>query len=359
MKTILVIDDERPIRENIEEFFDSVGYQVISAENGSEGVQKAIVGLPDLIICDISMPIMDGYQVFETIQKIPQLATTPFIFLSARTQIEDLSKGLQMGVDDYITKPFRLNELFTRVKKRIEKHETIKNDYLLKFDALANNPFVGLLIIQDDRIRYFNKKICELFEYKEDNVLNLDVSQAIFSQKTYYEIQTKSENSDEIVLEQAELLTLSGEIIVQKIYAKNIQFDNRKAILITINQNETIFSNVQIQETNYTSDFDKILARIMKLHDLDLANDFMSFTNHLSQVIKKEDILKKKLNISDREIDVLTLICQGYTNIEIGEHLFISPRTVDGHRNSLMLKIGAKNSAQLVAFAIKHKIVEL
>ncbi len=130
MKKILLIDDNADILSNTAEILALSGYQVEVAENGKIGIEKALEFLPDLIICDIMMPVLDGYGVFTAIHKNEHLRQIPFIFLSAKSDRTDLRKGMEMGADDYITKPFLASELLTavdiRLKKEVDRAESVQ-----------------------------------------------------------------------------------------------------------------------------------------------------------------------------------------------------------------------------------------
>ncbi len=121
MEKILLIEDNEGLRENTAEILSLANYQITTAENGKEGVEKAIANPPDLIVCDIMMPVLDGYGVFQIISKHPDLQHIPFIFLSAKSERTDLRKGMEMGADDYITKPFSDSELINAIRARLEK----------------------------------------------------------------------------------------------------------------------------------------------------------------------------------------------------------------------------------------------
>src|SRR5688572_27603161 len=103
---ILLIEDNNEIRENTAEILELASYKVTTAENGKAGVEKALKDKPDLIICDIMMPVLDGYGVLHLVNKNPGLASVPFIFLTAKSERADYRKGMEMGADDYISKPF-------------------------------------------------------------------------------------------------------------------------------------------------------------------------------------------------------------------------------------------------------------
>jgi CRP/FNR family cyclic AMP-dependent transcriptional regulator len=126
VKKILLIEDNNDIRENTAEILELANYKVVTAENGKVGVEAALKEKPDLIICDIMMPVLDGYGVFHLLHKNPEIRDTPFIFLSAKTERSDLRKGMAMGADDYITKPFEGAELLEAVEGRLKKASLFK-----------------------------------------------------------------------------------------------------------------------------------------------------------------------------------------------------------------------------------------
>jgi len=127
MQKILLIEDNEALRENTAEILSLANYNVATAENGKIGVEMAISNPPDLIVCDIMMPVLDGYGVFQIINKNPDLQHIPFIFLSAKSERNDLRKGMEMGADDYITKPFSDSELINAIRARLEKLEMIRS----------------------------------------------------------------------------------------------------------------------------------------------------------------------------------------------------------------------------------------
>jgi len=128
MKKVLLIDDNEDVRSNTAEILELSNYRVEVAANGKLGLEKAIASRPDLIICDIMMPVLDGYGVLHAIQKIEELKNIPFIFLTAKSERLDLRKGMELGADDYITKPFSPTELLTAVDSRLKKTETLRNE---------------------------------------------------------------------------------------------------------------------------------------------------------------------------------------------------------------------------------------
>lgn len=136
MKKILVIEDNKAVRDNIGEILMLAGYEVIYAENGKEGADKAIKNIPDLVICDIMMPVLDGYGVLHVLSKNLNTSAIPFIFLSAKADRVDLRKGMELGADDYITKPFDGVELLNAVEIRLRKNELLRTDFALTANGL-------------------------------------------------------------------------------------------------------------------------------------------------------------------------------------------------------------------------------
>jgi CRP/FNR family cyclic AMP-dependent transcriptional regulator len=128
MKKILLIEDNNEIRENTAEILTMANYEVITAENGKSGVEAALKDRPDLIICDIMMPLLDGYGVLHMLHKNPDIQHTPFIFLSAKAERSDVRKGMELGADDYITKPFTGTELLNAVESRFKKMDLSRQD---------------------------------------------------------------------------------------------------------------------------------------------------------------------------------------------------------------------------------------
>ncbi len=165
MKKILLIEDNLDIRENTAEILELANYNVIIAENGKKGVELAKSNHPDLIICDIMMPELDGYGVLHVLSKNEKTASIPFIFLTAKTEKSDVRKGMNLGADDYLTKPFDDLELLDAVEIRLKKNELIRKNNTTTIDnineiAIQARGFEELeeLISDQRRINKFKKK---------------------------------------------------------------------------------------------------------------------------------------------------------------------------------------------------------
>ena len=125
MTTILVIDDEKKIRETILQILELYEYQTREADNGRNGLELAKQFLPDLIVCDVMMPEMDGYEFLEALRNQEETTMIPCILVTAMTDKRDIRQGMELGADDYLTKPFTADELIQAIESRLERHQKI------------------------------------------------------------------------------------------------------------------------------------------------------------------------------------------------------------------------------------------
>ena len=137
MKKILVVEDEQNIRKNLVDILEMSGYSASSAENGSDALLLLRDGAFDLVVSDIRMPVMDGTELLMNIKQIDSLKNTPFLFLTAKTENDDFRHGMNLGADDYITKPFKFVELLKAIKVRLGKRADLIEDILKKESTRA------------------------------------------------------------------------------------------------------------------------------------------------------------------------------------------------------------------------------
>ena len=158
-QTILVIEDQEDVRENIVELLELSNYKTLEAPNGKEGVKMALDSQPDLILCDIMMPEMDGYEVLYLVMKNPATSGVPFIFLTAKAEKEDFRKGMNLGADDYITKPFEEMELLGAIERRLSKYSGLKSSLTEDEFLSAASKYKNLeAILENRKTRKFKKK---------------------------------------------------------------------------------------------------------------------------------------------------------------------------------------------------------
>lgn len=165
------------MRENTAEILELASYKVITANNGKAGVDAAIKELPDLIICDIMMPDLDGYGVLYLLGKNSNTASIPFIFLTAKAEKADMRKGMSMGADDYLTKPFEEMELLNAIDTRLKKSEVFKREFTRNVEGL--NEFLSTAkgleelhrLSTEKKVQHFKKKDMVYMEGDEPNGL--------------------------------------------------------------------------------------------------------------------------------------------------------------------------------------------
>ncbi len=182
---IALIEDNQEMRENIEEILELANYEVVTAENGKKGISLIKQELPDLILCDIMMPELDGYGVLYMVGKDPKTAAIPFIFLTAKSERDDFRKGMNMGADDYLTKPFDDTQLLDAIERRLKRIEQFSTEFDRSESGL--NSFLDQVhgieeLTREKRVKKFAKKDTIYFEDDYPNHLYFMISGRV---KTY------------------------------------------------------------------------------------------------------------------------------------------------------------------------------
>lgn len=132
MKTVLIIEDEKHTRENLSTILGMEGYETLTASDGESGVRAALCGSPDLILCDVTMPQLDGFAVLAALREDERTASVPFIFLTAKGDRPDVRAGMNLGADDYLTKPASADELIAAIEARFVRaaqNHNFKSDF--------------------------------------------------------------------------------------------------------------------------------------------------------------------------------------------------------------------------------------
>jgi len=321
MKKILVIEDDLLILESVVDFLKNEGFEVHSATNGVVGIQEAIEIIPDLIISDVSMPKKDGFEVCRTLQQIPAVSNIPFIFLTAKSHSDDIRQGMQLGADDYLTKPFHFSELLKIIKIRLEKHERSLNQNDEQFYALIDNPMIGVFVYNDNKFTYANSKLTEILGYSKEELRLMS-----------FEDMVSGEENDESL---------------EKIHrcTKGIQ--------------NSFSSELKIFKKDQSPAIIEVYGTIVKIKGQEcMRGNILEVKSGKSiELPTGKDTDKSKF--SQRELEVLQFICQGLSTSEISEKLFLSKHTIDSHRANLIAKTESRNTADLVMYAIRNGLVQL
>ena len=180
MEKILIIEDDRAYIENITILLEEEGFNVVSATNGFDGIDLAKNENPNLIICDIMLPDIDGYSILKELRKREKTKFIPFIFLTAKAEMNDLRVGMNLGADDYVTKPFRTDDLLIAVKTRLEKAKLI-SDAVKKSGGLTHSKiklgpddFLFLPAKNNYEVIPVSNVVCIISEGVYSNVFSID-----------------------------------------------------------------------------------------------------------------------------------------------------------------------------------------
>ena len=190
MKKILIIEDNEDVRENTADILELSGYTVATAENGKIGVEVANKMKPDVIVCDIMMPELDGYGVLKALNENNDTASIPFIFLTAKTEKFDMRKGMNLGADDYLTKPFNENELLDAIESRLKRHDFLRKEFARDIKGVSQfieeaSKYMDLeQLSRDYTLKKYNKRDWVFMEGNTANSLYFIESGAVKTYKT-------------------------------------------------------------------------------------------------------------------------------------------------------------------------------
>lgn len=245
LTTVLIIEDNNDIRESTGEILELAGYQVYSAPEGKTGVEMAMKHLPDVILCDIMMPELDGFGVLFMLSKNPQTSTIPFIFLTAKAERADMRKAMELGADDYLTKPFDDVELLNAIETRLKKRQQLGTEP--EAEPNRNAPLseaeqeqLLLELVQRSRTKTYKKKqfiyqegdtplyvyfvkkgkVRRFLSYLDGRELATDihVDQSFFGYGALLQQQPYTDNSE--ALEDSELALIDRDNFFELLYRK-------------------------------------------------------------------------------------------------------------------------------------------
>ena len=276
MSKILVIEDDRSVRTGIVDLLTEAGYEVSNAENGAQGISQAKAYLPDLIISDILMPGIDGYMVFSELQKDIVTCGIPFIFLSAKTDTNDVRYAMNLGVDDYLTKPYKATDLISAVRSRLSKRNYIDKKFELMHTNIATSlphelrtPLVAIVglsqLILDYHDRGESKEMLEMVAKINEAGTNLNKITDKFLLFTELEVM---KNDKEFPRDFSQLKSLSAK---EEIYSY---------VLLTLAENKRENDiEIHLEESNLT-----VLPEHLKLIIEEAINNACQFSKPGSKI---------------------------------------------------------------------------
>ena len=356
-KKILIIEDDQRLGVTIQNVLTFHKYDVCYANNGVAGIQKAFEYNPDLILCDINMDPLDGYQVYKVLEESLILNRIPFIFLTGSSDLEDIRYGMSLGADDYIVKPFNNSDLLKTIERRLEKFKAIREDSNREFIRLFDLSPVGILIFDGKKIYKANSAFRNLLNIDKEDLTGVGIDKFIDPAsilKLQGTIPKYIADRNEVFNGIVKLNRNKGDEIQMKFVVSEFEKFS----------NYTLFIGLfyAVEETHSSIDSNLLIAEVNSL----LKRENIKVTDALGEKIM--NIFKQKqLNLKKhkttfftaRENQVLCLSMEGLPIKNIADRLSISDRTVEKYRTKLMEKASAGNMIEVIVFALKNGLVEI
>ena len=360
-KKILIIEDDLALSKTLKNVLSINNYEADIASTGAEGIQKAYEYCPDLILCDINMKPIDGYQVYNILKDSSLTSRIPFIFITGRSQLNDIRFGLELGVDDYIVKPFENADLLKSIKVRLDKYEKLvnigKNDYKTLLNLSPN----GVFVFDGETIYETNQAFMEITGLTESEIKKITFDQLV-TPKQYKKIESKimkcANGLSGNFQQEIEIKTASGSKETFILHVSPSQKYSGFTLLIGLLAHiEQPSDSAQLEYQKLVSilEEEKVYISGNLAHKLHKAFDS---ANGGSQQYGTSTLVAKSV-FSKREQEVLNLSCKGLPIKIIADQLSISDRTVEKHRASLMEKTNAKNIVEVIIYALKNDLVEI
>lgn len=361
-KKILIIEDDIGLAKTLKNVLKLNEYEADVAVSGAEGIQKAYEYCPDLILCDINMKPIDGYQVYNILKDSTLTSRIPFIFITGKSGLTDIRFGLELGVDDYIVKPFENEDLLKSIKVRLEKYEKLVNIGKNDYKALLNLSPNGIFVFDGETIYETNQAFLEMLGMTESDVKKITFEN-LLTPKQFKEIEGKimkcANGLSGKFHEEIKLKTSSG--IYEKYILHVTPSQKYSGFTLLIGLLSPIEQKTEATQIEY-----KRLVNILEEEKVNVSGNLAhrlhkAFDSSMPQENQHGsiDTMVSKSVFSKREQEVLTLSCKGLPIKIIADQLSISDRTVEKHRASLMEKTGAKNIVEVIIYALKNDLVEI
>jgi DNA-binding NarL/FixJ family response regulator len=403
MVTILVIDDEAELRSEIVDRLRWEGFTVYDADNGYKGVDLARTHLPNLIISDIMMPDMDGYEVLRTLRQDSSTLDIPFIFLSAKSDKFDIRTGMSQGADDYITKPFVFTDLLQSIRTRLERQQTreyqrakMLSQQLIRITNKHVHQYVTRHLEQKSRAfrNQIHTWLTDLNTSLFDSAPRLQLADALMRQCDEFTHRTRivvdlqlgavphvtdpdipfnilrvvQEALDNVAAHTHETrvhvaLWYEHETERQGGQLKGIVQDHGRGFALeTALNNPNKFGLLTMRECIASIGGTIHIVSSAEhgtLISLAIPLEGETDIQHTHSTHNTVSITRAYDTLTEREREVFRYVAMGMTNAEIAALLVLSIRTVESHRLNLMRKLGVSNKADLLIYAVKNGLVSL
>lgn len=354
---ILVIDDDQRLGRTIKNVLSTEGYDVCYANSGAIGIQKAFEYSPHLILCDIRMEPIDGYQVFNVLKESSLIDHVPFVFLTGSSELEDIRFGMDLGADDYFVKPFNNDDLIRSIENRLAKFKKLKEEGKHEFMALFKLSPNGIFLFNNSSIIDANPALLKILELNKDEVLKLRIED-IFETNFIPEIKEKIQRC------------LNG---ITESFNENVTLIAKSGVKTDVSLSISVYEKYSggslmiglmplYNDHSKNVDKDHMASEVLKLLKRENISITHSLGEKLTEVFKLQNVKNHSQNnnfFSKRENEVLCLSLEGLPMKIIADKLSISDRTVEKHRAKLMEKTGSSNIIEVIVYALKNNLIEI
>lgn len=352
---ILVVEDDHRLAKTIGNVLALEEYDVCVANNGALGIQKAFEYNPDLILCDIKMDPIDGYQVYNVLRESSLIDQVPFIFITGSSELQDIRFGMDLGADDYFVKPFNNEDLVRAVEKRLNKFKKLKEIGRREFKALFKLSPNGIFLFNGDVIFDVNPALIQLLGLDPESFTTESIEN-ILDTKSFQLIQDKIKRCSKGILksfhENVFMVAKNGNKLEVTLYVSVYEKFSGYSLMIGF---VTLKSEKNSENEVFVSD----VLKILKKENVVVTD---SLGDKLTDIFKRHNInMKTQSNefFSSRENQVLCLSMEGLPIKMIADKLAISDRTVEKHRTRLMEKTGSSNIIEVIVFALRNNLIEI
>jgi DNA-binding NarL/FixJ family response regulator len=354
-KKILIIEDDPLLGATIQKILSLHKYDVCYANNGASGIQKAFEYNPNLILCDINMVPLDGYQVYKILEDSSILKKIPFVFLTGSAELEDIRYGMSLGADDYIVKPFDNTDLVKTIEKRLEKFKGIREQADKEFDRLFELTPAGNFIFDGKIIYKANSSFKKTFTIEKEDILGTPIEE-FFDAESIQNIRAHITPKH---------LTSDPEVFNDIVQLNNIENDNFHMRLVVSDfekfSNYTLYIGLFSPVSTVIGKPDQYVNEVYNLLKHENIKISETLGEKITNIFKQKQLSLKNNNsfFTERENQVLTLSMEGLPIKIIADKLSISDRTVEKHRTKLMEKSGSSNMIEVIIFALRNSLVEI
>lgn len=342
---ILLIEDDTNLARTIRNVLLLEDFEVCVADSGASGIQKTFEYNPDLILCDINMYPIDGYQVINVLKENRLTDCIPFIFITGKSELQDIRAGMDLGADDYFVKPFNNQSLVKSIRGKLSKYRKIEALGRKEFEALCRISPDGIFLLDGQKILDANPTFLRMVGISENGMKSVQFRD-LLNQESYAAVEEQIDQCSsgrlDFFRENVSLLHTEGNMIKVTLFISVYRRCSTRHYLLGLATPEKLEEG----ERSALRIFED-LSGVNGLNP-DGLSDRRSANNEIRDGF-----------FSKRETEVLRLTMEGLPMKMIADKLSISDRTVEKHRANLMEKANSKNIIEVIVFALRHNLIKL